>query len=76
MRSTVTIIQAATRVGAEAAGLDIRMGTLEPGKWADIIIVNGDALDDPTRLTKPILVMKDGEIVRDRMGSRGVGASQ
>ena len=73
--SASEIIQAATRVGAEAAGLDDRMGTLEAGKWADIIIVNGDALDDPTRLTKPILVMKDGEIVRDRMESRGVGAS-
>ncbi len=35
-------LQSATRVGAEAAGLRDRLGTLEPGKWADIIVVEGD----------------------------------
>ena len=73
--SAAEIIQAATRVGAEAAGLDDRLGTLEVGKWADIIIVPGDALEDPTRLPRPILVMKDGEVVRDRMETQGVGGT-
>ena len=73
--SAAEIIQAATRVGAEAAGLDDRLGTLEVGKWADIIIIPGDALEDPTRLPRPILVMKDGEVVRDRMETQGVGGT-
>ena len=74
--SAAEIIQAATRVGAEAAGLDDRLGTLEAGKWADIIIVPGDALEDPTRLPRPILVMKDGEVVRDRMETRELGGTR
>ncbi len=74
--SAAEVIQAATRIGAEAAGLDDHLGTLEVGKWADIIIVTGDALEDPTRLPKPILVMKDGEVVRDLMETPAVGGTR
>ena len=74
--SAAEVIQAATRIGAEAAGLGDHLGTLEVGKWADIIIVTGDALEDPTRLPKPILVMKDGEIVRDLMETPAVGGTR
>ena len=74
--SAAEVIQAATRIGAEAAGLDDHLGTLEVGKWADIIIVTGDALEDPTRLPKPILVMKDGEVVRDLMEPPAVGGTR
>lgn len=74
--SAAEIIQAATRIGAEAAGLEDRLGTLEAGKWADIIIVPGDALEDPTRLPRPILVMKDGEVVRDRMNTSELGGTR
>jgi imidazolonepropionase-like amidohydrolase len=37
---------ATTRVAAEAIGIQDRTGTLEPGKWADIILVQGDPLAD------------------------------
>ena len=74
--SAAEVIQAATRIGAEAAGLDDHLGTLEVGKWADIIIVPGDALEDPTQLPNPIMVMKDGEVVRDLMETPAVGGTR
>jgi imidazolonepropionase-like amidohydrolase len=58
------VIRAATRVGAEAAGLDDRLGTLEPGKWADIIVVEGDVLMAPASIVRPNWVVFDGKIVR------------
>ena len=39
-------IQSATRVAAEACGISNETGTLEPGKAADILVVDGDALTD------------------------------
>ncbi len=58
------VVQAATRIGAEAAGLDDRLGTLEPGKWADIIVVEGDVLAAPATVVRPAWVIVDGEVVR------------
>ncbi len=58
------VLQAATRIGAEAAGLDDRLGTLEPGKWADIIVVEGDVLAAPATVVRPAWVIVNGEIVR------------
>lgn len=58
------VLQSATRVGAEAAGLDERLGTLAPGKWADILVVEGDVLADPAAVVHPDWVLLDGKIVR------------
>jgi imidazolonepropionase-like amidohydrolase len=44
--STAAALMATTRVAAEAIGIQDRTGTLEPGKWADVILVHGDPLDD------------------------------
>jgi imidazolonepropionase-like amidohydrolase len=57
-------LQAATRVGAEAAGLADRVGTLEPGKWADVIVVEGDVLAAPATVVRPQWVILNGEVVR------------
>ena len=43
-------IQAATRVGAELLGWEDRIGTVEPGKLADLVAVPGDPLADLSRL--------------------------
>ena len=40
-------------------------GTLEPGKWADIIAVDGDPLKDVTALEQVKFVMKGGEVVKN-----------
>jgi imidazolonepropionase-like amidohydrolase len=58
-------IVSATRVSAEAMGWLDRVGTLEPGKYADLIAVAGDPLKDITELERVKWVMKGGVIHRD-----------
>jgi imidazolonepropionase-like amidohydrolase len=53
-------IQAATRVNAALLGWQDRIGTVEPGKLADIIAVPGDPLRDISVLEKISFVMLGG----------------
>jgi imidazolonepropionase-like amidohydrolase len=61
-------IQAATINAADLLGWSDRIGVVEPGKWADIIAVDGDPLQDVTTLEKVKFVMKSGEVVKDEYG--------
>lgn len=56
-------IQAATINAADLLGWSDRVGSLDAGKYADLIAVDGDALTDVTVLEKVTFVMKSGEIV-------------
>lgn len=49
---------------AKLLGIDNETGTLEAGKFADIIAVNGDVLKNIRNTEHPILVMKQGQVVR------------
>jgi imidazolonepropionase-like amidohydrolase len=51
---------AGTRWGAEACHVDRDVGTLEPGKRADLIAVDGDPLKNMAAMERVSLVMKDG----------------
>jgi imidazolonepropionase-like amidohydrolase len=51
---------AGTRWGAEACRVDREVGTLEVGKRADLIALDGDPLKDLSALERVSLVMKDG----------------
>ncbi len=53
-------IEAVTRVGAEAIGAEDRFGTIEPGKLADLILVDGDPLAEIGALKQVSWVMKEG----------------
>ncbi|MFD1713117.1 amidohydrolase family protein [Amnibacterium flavum] len=66
----------ATRDGAVNAGLSELTGTLEVGKAADIIVVDGDPVADITALRSILLVAKDGVIHRSSLQSQAaaVGA--
>jgi imidazolonepropionase-like amidohydrolase len=61
-------IQAATLNAADLLGWSGKVGTLEPGAWADIVAVEGDPLKDVTTLERVKFVMKGGEVVRNEYG--------
>ena len=56
--------KAATVNAADLLGLAGEIGTIEPGKSADIIAVDGDPLTDVTVLKSVDFVMARGEVVK------------
>jgi len=61
----MSAIQAATVNAADLLGIAGEVGTLEPGKTADIIAVSGNPLQDVTVLKRVGFVMKDGKVWKD-----------
>jgi imidazolonepropionase-like amidohydrolase len=57
-------IQSATLTSAELMGWEDRVGCLRPGRFADLIAVDSDPLDDITVLEDIPFVMKGGEVVK------------
>jgi len=51
---------------AEVIGWSDRVGTLEPGNYADIVAVQGDPLADVSVLENVRFVMKGGEVIKKR----------
>jgi imidazolonepropionase-like amidohydrolase len=60
-------IQAATTINAEALGWQDRVGSLDKGKYGDLIAVSGDPLTDITELQRVKFVMKGGKVVRNEI---------
>ncbi len=58
-------IRAGTSVTAELLGWSDKAGTVEPGKWADLVAVTGDPLADITELERVKFVMKGGAVVKN-----------
>jgi len=62
--TSMQAIAAGTIAAAELMGWEDRVGSLRPGRFADLVAVEGDALADLDLLNDAALVMKGGEIVR------------
>jgi imidazolonepropionase-like amidohydrolase len=60
----IEVIRTATTNAAELLGMEGRIGTIEVGKFADIIVVSGDPLADIGELRKVKFVMKNGDVIR------------
>jgi imidazolonepropionase-like amidohydrolase len=67
--SPMQALRAGTQWAARCLGLDREIGTLEKGRQADLVVVDGNPLDDVTVLLDPArieLVLKSGAICADR----------
>jgi imidazolonepropionase-like amidohydrolase len=62
-------ITATTLVAAELMGLEDELGSIEPGKRADVVVVEGDPFDLKTLAERIEAVYKDGQRVVDRSES-------
>lgn len=67
----IDALKAGTSVDAELLGLADRIGTLEPGKLADVVAVPGDPVENIRATEHVFFVMKDGVIFKN---DRGAGA--
>lgn len=61
--SNMEAIQASTSRAAEALGAANDLGSIQPGKYADIVVLNADPLADLGALRQIAFVMKDGKVV-------------
>lgn len=69
-------IQSATSVDAQMLGWQDRIGSLEKGKYADIIAVSGDPLQDITEMQRVKFVMKGGKVIKDELTNQTDGAAK
>ncbi len=64
-------IVSATKLSAQVMGWEDRIGTVEAGKFADLIAVEGDPLSDIALLERVQWVMKGGVVHKDDLGGKG-----
>lgn len=62
--TSVQALRAGTSVAADLIGWGADVGSIEKGKFADLVAVNGDPLADITELSRVTFVMKGGQVVR------------
>jgi imidazolonepropionase-like amidohydrolase len=67
---TPAILTAATRNGAEALGIIDKVGTIAEGKLADLVVLDGDFLQDFSALHRTVAVFKGGRVVHGVLPER------
>ena len=63
--STAYSLYTATKRNAEILGIDEKTGTVEVGKNADMVVLNGNPLEDLTVLKNPFAVIKNGKVYKN-----------
>ena len=63
----MSILVSATSLNAKIIGWEDKIGSVEVGKWADLIAVKGNPLNDIKEMQRVRFVMKDGEVYRDEI---------
>ena len=58
-------LRAGTSLAADLMGWQDQVGTVEKGKYADLVAVEGDPLKDITELARVEFVMKGGSVIRN-----------
>ena len=69
--SAKDIVSILTRNAAAAVRRSDQIGTLEPGKFADIVILNGDPMANVSNLLNVSVVVKGGQVVVDKRSGQG-----
>ena len=64
-KTPVQALQSALTVAAQTIGWEDRVGTIEKGKFADLVAVAGDPTTDITEMQRILFVMKGGQVVRN-----------
>ncbi len=72
--SPMKSLMAATREAADLLGASDRVGSIQPGRYADIVATAGDPLKDPSQFSKVNFVMKGGVVYRQGGQPTVVGA--
>jgi hypothetical protein len=71
----VLVLQSATLLSARVMGLDDEIGSIEPGKLADLVLVEGDPTRDISDVRRTRLVIKDGALIDIRGLLREIGVA-
>lgn len=67
--SPARAIQSGTMINAEVMGWQDQIGSIEKGKYADLIAVSGDPLADITELQRVKFVMKGGKVIKNELAA-------
>jgi len=67
-------LRMATTVNAEIIHWEDKVGTIEKGKFADLIATSGDPTQDITEMQRVKFVMKGGVVIKDELGARNESA--
>jgi imidazolonepropionase-like amidohydrolase len=70
MTPTASLL-AGTREAAKLLGIEAEAGTLEAGKFADIVAVPGDVVANIKATEKPVFVMRHGQVVLNQAAGPG-----
>ncbi len=72
----IQVISAATKTGAEILGKSAELGTVEPGKLADLLIVDGNPLDEINAMKRVLVTFRDGVPWFDPLGASVPGVRE